>query len=120
MKKKRGAQPQNKNAFKHGLYSAAFRSRETSLLDQVPLVDLLAEIDLLRVMKSRFLESVAASPGKLDPAAQLAALRVVSLSDQALACLLRLQSRRSPKDKEAEEVLQQLMALSDEDIDDYD
>ena len=118
MKKKRGAQPANKNALKHGIYSAARKAAEARFLDTMPKVDLLAEVDLIRVMKSRFLESLKASPEPLDPQTQLNALRVVSLSAQAIAGLLRLQSLRGIKEIESNEIMQKIMSIPEDELTD--
>ena len=120
MKKKPGAQPANKNALKHGFYSAAFKATEARFLDSMPKVDLLAEVDLIRVMKSRFLASLQASPEPLDPQTQLSALRVVCLSAQAITSLLRLQSLRGVKDTESDEIVQKLLSLPEDEQNDSD
>jgi hypothetical protein len=120
MKKKPGAKPGNKNALKHGIYSAAFKAAEVRFLDTMPKVDLLAEVDLIRVMKSRFLESAQASPEPLDPQTQLSALRVVCLSAQAITSLLRLQSLRGVKDKESDEIVQKILSIPEDEQNDPD
>jgi len=91
-KKKRGAQPQNQNARKHGFYSALFKARERALLDQIPAADLSAEIELIRLANVRFLEALQASKSTLDYDACLTALRAVNLSAHSTAMLLRLQA----------------------------
>ena len=120
MKKKRGAQPANKNALKHGIYSAARKAADARFINSMPKVDLLAEVDLIRVMKSRFLESIQASPEPLDPQTQLSALRVVCLSSQAITSLLRLQSLRGVKDTESDEIVQKLLSLPEDEQNDHD
>jgi len=120
MKKKRGAQPSNKNALKHGIYSAARKAADARFINSMPKVDLLAEVDLIRVMKSRFLESIQASPEPLDPQTQLSALRVVCLSSQAITSLLRLQSLRGVKDTESDEIVQKLLSLPEDEQNDHD
>ena len=115
MKKKRGAQPANKNALKHGLYSAAFKAGEARFLDKMSISDLSAEIDLIRILNARYLESLKAGSQPPDPAAQLSALRAVSLSTHAITGLLRLQALAEIKDKESDELRDQLFApLKDE------
>lgn len=89
---KRGAQPGNSNALKHGFYSSIFKDNERRLLSEVPLTDLTAEIELIRVTNKRFLEALQASKGTLDFETQLTALRAVNLSAQSIATLLRTQT----------------------------
>lgn len=65
-KKKRGAQPGNLNALKHGYYSKALTKAQAVLLqaaDKLPSDDLSGEIALLRQRLYTLLE---ASPDKLD------------------------------------------------------
>ena len=114
MKKKRGAQPENKNAFKHGIYSATFKAAEARLLDKMSITDLSSEIDLLRILNARYLESVNASSQPPDPEAQLSALRAVSHSTHAIIGLLRLQALASIKDQESDELRDQLFTPIDD------
>ena len=89
MKKKRGAQPGNINAFTHGFYSSVFKAKERLLLSQLPTTDLAGEIELIRVTNYRFLEALNATHGPLDFETQLSALRAVNLSAHSIATLLR-------------------------------
>ncbi len=89
--KKRGAPRGNHNALKHGFYSAAFKEQELRLLHELPVTDLSAEVDLIRVMSYRFLQALNASPASLDVETQLAALRAVSLSAHSITRLLHVQ-----------------------------
>jgi hypothetical protein len=118
MKKKRGAQPQNKNALQHGFYSAAFKARELRFLDNMPFMDLSAEIELIRVMNTRYLESVNAGSHTPDPGAQLSALRAVTLSAHAITSLLRLQILNSVVNKQEDELRDQLFSPSIDEPDD--
>jgi hypothetical protein len=120
MKNKRGAQPGNNNAFKHGFYSAAFEAEEARLLDGSSIDDLTAEIELIRVMNMRFLESLRSSLEPLDRETQLSALRAVTLSAQAITGLTRLQNLRSSADERSDEIMRQLVSLPDDDPDDPD
>ena len=117
MKKKRGAQPGNNNALQHGLYSAAFKAEENRLLGESSATDLTAEIELIRVMNTRFLESLQTSQ-PLDPETQLSALRVVTLSSQAIMGLIRLQSQRTVANKEMDDIMRQIASLPDDKPDD--
>ena len=117
MKKKRGAQPGNNNALQHGLYSAAFKAEENRLLGESSATDLTAEIELIRVMNTRFLESLQTSQ-PLDPETQMSALRVVTLSSQAIMGLIRLQSQRTVANKEMDDIVRQIASLPDDEPDD--
>ena len=90
--RKPGGQPHNQNAIKHGFYSAIFKKTERALLSEIPLDDLSAEIELIRVTSQRFLRALVASKDELDFEAQLTALRAVNLSAHSLATLLRAQA----------------------------
>jgi len=87
--RRRGGQPGNRNAVRHGFYTSIFRSKERSLLQHIPLTDLSAEIDLIRITNRRFLRALKASQGDLDLQTQLTALRAVNLSAHSIATLLR-------------------------------
>jgi hypothetical protein len=106
--RKRGAQPNNRNAIKHGFYSTIFKQRERRLLDQLPAADLSAEIELIRVTNVRFLEALEASRGTLDYEANLTALRAVNLSAQSIAMLLRAQALVGSPGGDMTEVLKRL------------
>lgn len=56
--RKKGAQPGNKNALKHGFYADKFTAAENSRLDSQGTTDLLAEIALLRICVDRLLQEL--------------------------------------------------------------
>ncbi len=87
--KKRGAPHGNRNALKHGFYSAAFRQQERRLLARLSPTDLSSEIDLIRIANFRLLEALSQSPAPLDVDQQLAIVRAVNLSTQSITALLR-------------------------------
>jgi hypothetical protein len=120
MKKNRGAQPGNDNAFQHGFYSAAFKDTEARLLDESSDIDLTAEIELIRVMNMRFLESLKSADQPLDPETQLSALRAVTLSAQAITGLIRIQNLRASADKDMDEIMQHIASIPDDKLDDFD
>jgi hypothetical protein len=91
-KKKKGAQPRNQNARKHGYYSEHFKRREQQLLETLDPVDLSAEIELIRVTCARFLRAWNDAHHTPDYEASLIALRAVNLSAQTIGMLLRAQS----------------------------
>jgi hypothetical protein len=55
---------------KHGLYSAAYKAGKLHLLDKMSIMDLSAEIDLIRVANERYLESLKSNSQPLDPETQ--------------------------------------------------
>lgn len=87
-RKKRGAQPGNTNAFKHGFYTNNFSLAERRGLKATKGVVLGDEIALLRVLIRRFAEQIQASQGLalMESAQHLA---VVSEAMLRLASLLR-------------------------------
>lgn len=58
-KKKPGAQPKNKNALKHGYYAKQFSADEKARLDGADSLDVLAEINLIRVQIDRLTEQIS-------------------------------------------------------------
>jgi hypothetical protein len=107
-RKRRGGQPANHNALKHGFYSTLFKDRERTLLEQMQPADLSAEIELIRVTSARFLESLAASRDPGDFEANLTALRLVNLSAQSIAMLLRVQALSGSLRKDMDKALEAL------------
>jgi hypothetical protein len=103
--RKRGGQSGNQNALKHGFYSSIFKASERRLLAEMPITDLSAEIELIRVTSKRFLEALSASKGELDFETHLSALRLVNLSAHSIASLLRAQSLTALADPETLEAL---------------
>ncbi len=114
MKRKRGAPSGNHNAYKHGFYSAAFKEAEKHLLSEMPVHDLSAEIELIRVTSLRLLRSLGASEKDLDLATQLSALRVLNLSAHSITTLLRTQVLAADA-RQAAADLDYLLSLSDQD-----
>lgn len=57
--RKKGAQPKNKNALKHGYYSKQFSADEKARLDGADNLDVLAEINLIRVQIDRLTEQIS-------------------------------------------------------------
>ena len=86
--RKRGGQPGNTNAFKHGFYTKNFSPAERKGLQATEGVVLGDEIALLRVLIRRFAEQIQASQGTaLMESAQL--LAVISEAMLRLGSLLR-------------------------------
>jgi len=99
--RKRGAQSNNVNAVKHGLYSKRFQRISGTPIIDLQDVDVEAELQLLRVMISRHLAVRAEAP-PLSPQESLTDLRVISFAIARLASLLRLQ-KNMPADAEVTE-----------------
>lgn len=94
-KRRRGAPRGNRNALKHGFYSAAFQRTERQFLLRLPGADLSPEIELIRVQLYRFLEALNHPSLQLDIQTRLAALRAVSLSVQSILALARAREAAS-------------------------
>ncbi len=88
----RGAPRGNRNAWKHGFYSAAFKAHERRILTRLSPADLAAEIELIRVANRRFLEALNLHAEPLDVNTQLAAIRAVNLSAHCITTLIRAQA----------------------------
>lgn len=120
MKKKRGAQPGNKNALKHGFYTEAYKVDVSRLLDKLPIQDLSAEINLIRVLSDHYLDSLHAGSEPLDRETKLTALRAVCLSMHTVARLQRLNTMAlimNEKSDELEKKLLKPMAHEQNDLD---
>lgn len=70
--RKRGAQPGNRNALKHGFYSRLFTTADKSRLDQISEGDLSSEIKLLRVSIYRLASHILKSTDHQELVAGLA------------------------------------------------
>ncbi len=86
--RKRGGQPGNTNALKHGFYTKNFSLAERQGLEAINEIVLADEIALLRVLIRRFSAQILASQGvSLNESAQH--LAVISEAMLRLASLLR-------------------------------
>jgi hypothetical protein len=88
-KRKRGGQPGNTNALKHGFYSHRFRNIELSDLDSALSDGLVDEIALLRVIIRRVFEY--ADTGDQDLDAWTRTLNTLGAASTRLAGLIRTQ-----------------------------
>ena len=88
VKRKRGGQPGNTNAFKHGFYTKNFSLAERRGLQAANGVVLGDEIALLRVLIRRFAEQIQSSQG-IAPSESAQYLSEVSEAMLRLASLLR-------------------------------
>jgi len=91
MKRKRGAQPGNRNALKHGFYSDQFDQVERQKLGLLPKMDLTGEIDLLRIQMYRYLMAETEALPHMDYETRHQALRTHSLAADTLSRLIRTQ-----------------------------
>jgi len=109
MTKKRGGQPNNRNAFKHGFYTKHFIEVEKRTLEEIPLSDLTPEIDLMRVSIERFMEVYTASLPQLDYEKRLAGLRAITIAAGRIASLERIQACVSVHAEEARKIQEEIM-----------
>lgn len=86
--RRKGAQPGNANALRHGFYSNSFQFGELADLDTALNNDLQDEITMLRVITRRVM---ALSSGDLSLDEAINALGALGLSSTRLAGLLRTQ-----------------------------
>ncbi len=89
-RKKKGAQPGNLNAYKHGFYSEHFKSEEIRDLDAYLSNGLGDEIALMRVSAKRILE--LANTKDLAVEDQISILNAIGLATTRLAGLLRIKN----------------------------
>ena len=92
MNRKRGAQPGNRNAIKHGFYSDQFKQAEKMSLSLVQSADLTDEIQLFRVQFRRYLEAETVALGRMDYETRLQALHIFSLAAECFNRLVRTQA----------------------------
>jgi hypothetical protein len=88
MKRKRGAQLGNSNAFKHGLYSASFSESENELLSSLSVQSFNDERELIRVVMRRAMEQLSRQQS-LTLEESFSALRTFSLAAAVLERLHR-------------------------------
>ncbi len=119
MKRNRGGQPGNNNALKHGFYSAQFQPLEKKALEDIPLTDLGAEIDTLRVFLQRFLDSQKNNPSQ-DFETCRASLLTACFAANQIADLVRIQSHSKGYILERSQVKAWLNNLSSIDTGDGD
>jgi hypothetical protein len=120
MSKKRGGQPDNKNAYKHGFYSKYFSAFERKALSDLPSIDVTNEIGLLRVQIDRFMQAYTGSLEELDYEERLAALRTVTLAVGRIASLERIRSSAGKNLDQYNEFMQMLAQLDELPADELD
>lgn len=87
--RKRGGQPHNTNAVKHGFYARYFRPAEVKDLSDLNLGDLVAEVEVMRIYIRRLL-AVGGEPTTLNEAIHI----LDSLANSTLAVSLLLTRNR--------------------------
>lgn len=114
-KRKRGAQPANTNAFKHGFYSRRLREISPQDLENAQNSGLKDEINLLRMVMLRLLEqATAAEDADLeDWQKTLAALGAAS---SRLATLLRTQQTLAKSSSDTLSLLSQALSEVTKDL----
>jgi len=85
-KRKRGGQPGNLNALKHGFYSRQFRDQEIQDLEDVDAAGLKDEIAMMRVMARRLMEM---SMGCQDLDQLVSVVGALGMASSRLASMLR-------------------------------
>ena len=96
-KRKRGAQAGNKNNLRHGFYSKNFTADERKRLDAQDSIDVLAEINLIRVCVDKLTNQISFDEvtrtddngTEFRDAHYLAQLNTLSAMTQAIATLVR-------------------------------
>ena len=108
-KRKKGAQPGNLNALKHGFYSRQFRERELTDLEEIDAEGLENEIAMLRVMIRRLMEMV----NNCDNLDQLnAVVGTLGMASSRLASMLRTESFIDKKQEIDDEISRGLHAAA--------
>ena len=92
MNRKRGAQPGNLNAIKHGFYSDQFRQAEKIGLSLIQQTDLTDEIQLFRVQLRRYFEAETVALDQMYYETRLQALHTFSLAAECFNRLVRTQA----------------------------
>ncbi len=87
--RKRGAQPRNQNAFKHGFYSNTFQSGELGDLDAYMAKGIDEEIIMLRIVARRVM---ALANGVKDLEESITLLGALGLASARLAGMLKVKA----------------------------
>lgn len=103
-KKKRGAPYGNQNAYKHGFYARHYTPQEVTDFEEMEPLDVLNEIELIRALMRRVLES---SQSANTHAENLDTLRAICLGNFTLTRLIRTQFL---KPKDPQETLQGIIS----------
>ena len=98
-KRKRGAQPGNSNALKHGLYARYFTQTERDDLEQHEVLD--SEIDMLRVAIQRLFSRTA----NADEKTLTASLNALARASASLARLIEANRKMSGKENDFVQII---------------
>ena len=109
-KRKRGGQPGNANARKHGLYTRSFRRLEAARLEAALPGGLKDEVSLLRVLVLRTMLFLKDNPPETSKE-QLSALRQVTQAVARLQHLTRFRQATHNVDATLEKLLDELKHL---------
>jgi len=113
MSKKRGGQPRNRNAFKHGFYAKYFSPYERKALSDIPITDMTDQIRLLRVQVDRFMQAYTASLDKLSYEERLVGLRAITLAVERIASMERILASNAQDLNDYNEVMQIMDSMPD-------
>lgn len=94
--KRRGAQPGNRNAIKHGFYARHYTPQEVSDFEEMEPLDVRNEIELTRALMRRVLESSQTANTHIE---NLDTLRAICIGNLTLTRLIRTQFLK-PEDPE--------------------
>ncbi|MEW6028352.1 MAG: hypothetical protein ACOYZ8_10695 [Chloroflexota bacterium] len=114
MTRKRGGQPNNKNAYKHGFYSKHFSNFESGALSEIPITDVSGEIDTLRVAIERVMESYTASLKDMGIEKRLACLNGLAAAAGSIGGLTRIQAAVNKNAKEVSELEERFMNIGED------
>ena len=112
--KKRGAPYGNQNAYKHGFYARHFTPQEVTDFEEMEPLDVLNEIELVRVLMRRVVESLESATTHAE---NLDTLRAICLGNFTLSRLIRTQFLK-PHDhaKELRDAIVEMLEDIDSDI----
>lgn len=112
--RKRGAQPGNTNALKHGFYSRRFTAGDFEDLEARLSEGVSDEIAMLRVIVRRMfnaaLESSAADPRDQDLEQLAATINTLSIAAIRIGNLLKLQRMLGTEENDTSQVISQALA----------
>jgi hypothetical protein len=106
-RKKRGAQPKNLNALRHGFYSRAFNQVENTDLDTLMTEGLSDEINMLRVVTRRVM-SLAQDAEDIEETTML--LGALGMAATRLAGLLRTQKMLGQQQDDTNQAISDALA----------
>jgi len=109
--RKRGGQPGNQNARRHGLYSAHFHPTELGALDQLDQATSLDhEINMLRIATRRLFEIASAADDESELDTSLATLNALGAAAIRISSLLQAQQRISGQSNDINSALSAALA----------